>query len=186
MLENDAVFEAGRPVILSAGKTADFSTEIESFRQQHGRCIAKFRGVDSIVEAERWIGSEIRILAETLPAPGEGSFYTFQLKGCQVFAMDGEYIGIVTDVLDCGGNEILKYRYVIEFQNHQFGIDVFSGRHEGLILAEVEGESELTLRQLSPPAFVGRDVTDDPFFTGGALATVSEADLSARLAEEAG
>ena len=85
-----------------------------------------------------------------------------------------------------GGNEILKYRYVIEFQKHQFGIDVFSGRHEGLILAEVEGESELTLRQLSLPAFVGRDVTDDPFFTGGALATVSEADLSARLAEEAG
>ena len=43
-----------------------------------------------------------------LPAPKEGWFYTFQLKGCRVFAADGEYIGTVTDVLDSGGTEILK------------------------------------------------------------------------------
>jgi 16S rRNA processing protein RimM len=40
-------------------------------------------------------------------APGEGSFYTFQLKGCRVF-QDGEYIGTITDVLDLGGSEVLK------------------------------------------------------------------------------
>jgi len=30
------------------------------------------------------------------------------LKGCRVFAVDGEYIGTITDVLDSGGTEILK------------------------------------------------------------------------------
>jgi CYTH domain-containing protein len=85
-----------------------------------------------------------------------------------------------------GGNEILKYRYVIDFQNHQFGIDVFGGRHSGLILSEVEGESELALKQLPLPKFAVRDVTGDRFFTGGALATVSEHDFKKRLAEEAG
>lgn len=85
-----------------------------------------------------------------------------------------------------GGNEILKYRYLVDFQNHQFGIDVFGGRHEGLILAEVEGESEMALRQLAFPTFAVREVTRDPFFTGGALATVSEDDLRRKLAEEAG
>jgi 16S rRNA processing protein RimM len=30
------------------------------------------------------------------------------LKGCRVYAADGEYIGDVTDVLDAGGSEILK------------------------------------------------------------------------------
>ena len=43
-----------------------------------------------------------------MPAPEEGSYYTFQLKGCQVFAADGDYIGTVTDVLGSGGAEILK------------------------------------------------------------------------------
>ena len=85
-----------------------------------------------------------------------------------------------------GGNEILKYRYVIDIQDHQFGVDVFAGRHEGLILAEVEGESEMALKQLELPAFAVRDVTGDRFFTGGALATVTETDLRRRLAEEAG
>ncbi len=108
MLEDDGVFEAGRTVTLSAPTTAARETEIEVFRRQHGRCVIKFRGIDTISEAERYIGSEIKIPADTLPAAQEGSFYTFQLKGCRVFAVDGEYIGTITRVIDSGGTEILE------------------------------------------------------------------------------
>lgn len=83
-------------------------TEIEFFRRQHGRCVIKFRGIDSISEAEKHIGNEIKIAEDELPALEEGTFYTFQLKGCQVFTTGGELIGTVTDVLDAGGTEILK------------------------------------------------------------------------------
>jgi 16S rRNA processing protein RimM len=107
MLEDDAVFETGRKVMLSSAKNAGRETEIEFFRRQHGRCVMKLRGIDSISEAERYIGSEIKILADTLPAAREGSFYTFELKGCRVFA-DDEYIGMITGVLDAGGTQILK------------------------------------------------------------------------------
>lgn len=81
--------------------------EIELFRRQHGRCIVKFRGIDSIAAAQQYVGSEIRIPADTLPALKEGWFYTFELKGCEVFTTDGEFIGTITDVLS-GGTEILK------------------------------------------------------------------------------
>ena len=87
---------------------SQFQTEIEFFRRQHGRCVAKFKGIDSISEAERYIGSEVKIAADELPEPEQGSFYTFQLKGCRVYAVDGEYLGDVTDVLDAGGTEILE------------------------------------------------------------------------------
>ena len=87
---------------------SQFETQIEFFRRQHGRCVAKFKGIDSISEAERYIGSEVKIAADELPEPEPGSFYTFQLKGCRVYAVDGEYLGDVTDVLDAGGTEILK------------------------------------------------------------------------------
>ena len=43
-----------------------------------------------------------------MPAAQEGSYYTFQLKGCRVFAVDGEYIGTITRVIDSGGTEILE------------------------------------------------------------------------------
>jgi 16S rRNA processing protein RimM len=99
-------------VILSADAASHTSagrdTEIEFFRRQHGRCIAKFRGIDSISEAEKHIGNQVLISPESLPAPKEGWFYTFQLKGCQVFTTTGEYIGTVTDVVGVGGTDILK------------------------------------------------------------------------------
>ena len=103
MLEDDAVFEIGRRVIISG-----LETEIETFRRQHGRCVVKFQGIDSISEAEKYIGSEIKISKGALPALERGWFYTFQLKGSSVFTTQGEYIGIVTDVLGAGGSEILK------------------------------------------------------------------------------
>src|SRR5262249_32220538 len=66
------------------------------------------RGIEHISEAEKLVGAELQISARDLPPPREGSFYTFQLKGCRVFTIVGEYIGLVQDVLDLGGAEILK------------------------------------------------------------------------------
>ena len=107
MLEEDAAFESGSAVIVAIGGI-ERETEIEWFRRQHGRCVAKFKGIDDISAAERYIGGEVKIPAGRLPAVQEGWFYTFQLKGCRVYTAQGEYIGDVTDVLGSGGTEILK------------------------------------------------------------------------------
>lgn len=80
---------------------------MEFLRRQHGRVILKFRGLDSIWDAEGLVGCELVIRKSELLAPQDGYFYTFQLKGCSVFDR-GEFIGTVTDVLDNGGVEILK------------------------------------------------------------------------------
>jgi len=108
LLEDDAVFGTGRRVILSGVKIADREAEIDFFRRQHRHCVVKLRGIDGISEAEKYVGAEIKIPVGDLPAPEAGSYYTFQLKGCQVFAADGDYIGTVTGVLGSGGAEILK------------------------------------------------------------------------------
>lgn len=89
-------------------RTTERIAEVEFFRRQHGRCVVKFRDINAVSDAERCIGAEIRIPSAELAPPKEGSFYTFQLKGCEVFAGDGEYIGTVTDVLNLGGTEVLK------------------------------------------------------------------------------
>ena len=113
MLEDDRIFEPGSRLILTS--PAERTVEVEFFRRQHGHCVIKFRGIDTISEAQLYVGSEIRIPASELTAPQEGWFFTFQLKGCSVFAVNGEYLGIVTDVLDLGGAEILK----VDRDNHE-------------------------------------------------------------------
>ena len=106
LLDDDRVFEPGRRVTV-ASAAGEHEAEIEFFRRQHGRCVIKFLGIDTISAAEKWLGAEIRIRAADLSLK-EGWFYTFQLKGCQVFETGGKYIGVVTDVLDLGGSEVLK------------------------------------------------------------------------------
>ena len=94
--------------MLSGARIAEREAEIDYFRRQHGHCVAKFCGIDSIAEAEKYVGADIKMPAGELPAPNQGSYYTSQLRGCEVFTADGEYIGRLSEVLDWGGTQILK------------------------------------------------------------------------------
>jgi 16S rRNA processing protein RimM len=107
ILDDDRVFEPGRAVTVFRGASSEDS-EIEFSRRQHGRLVAKLRGIDSIEQAERLVGAELRIPEEQLPPAEEGLFYTFHLKGCAVSTPDGDHLGEVTDVLDNGGTPLLK------------------------------------------------------------------------------
>lgn len=59
----------------------------------------------------------------------------------------------------CGSRVIEKTRYYLHYQDFLWEIDVFEGRHAGLIVAEIELESEDT--QFPLPAFAGEEVTAD-------------------------
>ncbi len=55
-----------------------------------------------------------------------------------------------------------KDRYVIEYQGAIWEIDVFKGKYEGLVLAEIELRDENQEIQL--PAWIGEEVTNDPAY----------------------
>lgn len=59
---------------------------------------------------------------------------------------------------------LTKRRYLIPLEDTDLTIelDVFSGKYQGLMLAEVEFKTEEEARRFVPPAWFGRDVT----FTG--------------------
>ena len=60
------------------------------------------------------------------------------------------------------GIVLTKKRYLIPYQRYTIELDVFEGTYEGLILAEVEFETEEEAYAFVPPDWFGRDVT----FTG--------------------
>jgi 16S rRNA processing protein RimM len=71
------------------------------------RWVLKLEGVDSIDDAERLRGVELRVGEEDLLALPEGSYYHHQLRGLRVEAPGGEVIGKVEDLLETGGGAVV-------------------------------------------------------------------------------
>lgn len=79
------------------------------------------------------------------------------------------------------GLPLQKRRYSYRHDGHRYSIDVFEGALTGLILCEVESESAESLATIPLPPFALREVTDDPFYTGGHLITRTSVEIQARL-----
>lgn len=63
-----------------------------------------------------------------------------------------------------------KTRYMVEFEGNVFEIDVFEGENEGLIIAEIELESEE--QEFKKPKWLGKEVSDDKrYYNNNLLST---------------
>lgn len=68
----------------------------------------------------------------------------------------------------CISPVVEKVRYTIEYDEHIWEIDEFSGENKGLVIAEIELEA--IDQPFSRPPWVGDDVTDDPKYYNSNLA----------------
>ncbi len=68
----------------------------------------------------------------------------------------------------CSGPIIDKTRHLVPYAGHVWEVDVFHGDNEGLIVAEIELETEDELFEL--PDWAGADVSDDPRYYNVSLA----------------
>jgi 16S rRNA processing protein RimM len=82
--------------------------EVEETWFHNGALIFKFRGIDSISDAELLSGCEVRVpLADRAPLEA-GEFFQSDLIGCEVVERaTGERIGTVVDWDDSGGSGLL-------------------------------------------------------------------------------
>ena len=62
-----------------------------------------------------------------------------------------------------------KHRYLVPFDGHIFEVDEFHGANEGLVIAEVELQSED--ENYEKPDFIGPEVTGDIHFRNSSLLT---------------
>ncbi|HWD99178.1 MAG TPA: ribosome maturation factor RimM [Bryobacteraceae bacterium] len=98
------LFGSADPVA-SMGKNA---LEIERVWEHEGTLIFKFRGIDSISDAEKLRGAEVRIPGSERASADEGEFYHSDLIGCEVRERaTGRRVGKVTGVEEYGGPALL-------------------------------------------------------------------------------
>lgn len=69
------------------------------------------------------------------------------------------------------GKRLSKTRYEIPFGDRVVEIDIYSGKHDGLVVAEVEFDDEESAINFQPPDWLGEDVTGDPRYSNQLLAS---------------
>ena len=82
--------------------------------------IASLEGITDRNEAMALVSSEIAIDRDQLPAAKEGEFYWHDLIKMQVINKQNEMLGVVTELLETGVNDVLvveadKQRYLIPY-----------------------------------------------------------------------
>jgi len=101
-------YETLESVFLSNSSGTPKPFEVESAWFHDGALVLKFRGVDSISEAEELAGAEVLIPASERAALDPGEYFQSDLVGCEVQERGaGEALGRVAAWEDSGGNGLL-------------------------------------------------------------------------------
>jgi 16S rRNA processing protein RimM len=83
--------------------------EVEGIRTISGSLMIKFRGVDTISDAEPLRGMEVRVPRQERVALEAGEFFIDDLVGCEVVERgSGEKLGLVTSFEEGGSSGLLR------------------------------------------------------------------------------
>lgn len=84
--------------------------EIERTWMHGDHLIFKFKGVDTISDAERLAGADVAIPLEERAEVPEGEYYQSDLLGCEVVDKSGRSLGQVSEWQESGGAPLLVVR----------------------------------------------------------------------------
>ena len=138
-----------------------------------------------LIEDNYVIGTRLRLRRITDPAGA----LTYKLVKKYLPTADGEH-AITNLYLTASEYELLaqlpaqplrKRRYVQHFMQWQFAVDVFEAALAGLVLTETDQPSQAALGTVVAPPWAGVEVTEDPRFTGAALAQLSAQEVQRLL-----
>ena len=68
------------------------------------------------------------------------------------------------------GSRLTKTRYDVPWRNRTIEIDIYRGSNDGLVVAEVEFPDEKSCRAFRPPAWLGEEVSGNPYYSNVKLA----------------
>jgi CYTH domain-containing protein len=68
------------------------------------------------------------------------------------------------------GRRLTKIRYDVPWKAHTIEVDIYTGRHDGVVVAEVEFPDEKTCAEFVPPDWLGEEVTGKARYSNVAMA----------------
>ncbi len=81
-------------------------TKIIWCKLQNDRVILKLEGLDTIEEAIKLKGIYIEVPREEAVRLKEGEYFVADIIGCSVQDEEGEYLGVISEVISTGSNDV--------------------------------------------------------------------------------
>lgn len=101
----EAIFDYSPWSLNLGGKTQ--LVNITDWRKHNNGLIAKIAGINDRDQAQALVNHEIQVDADKLPELPSGDYYWKDLIGMQVITNSGYDLGVVTDLMETGANDVL-------------------------------------------------------------------------------
>ena len=106
---DSTILAPGRTIVLRRGGEQQ-QRRIVTVRPHKHLQLLTLEGCDSMNAAEELIGYEVCIEENELPPAGPDEVYHYQLLGMTVVTTDGTEVGVVTEVIPIGSNDVCVVR----------------------------------------------------------------------------
>lgn len=115
---------------------------IQSIREHQGALLIKFKDIDTMNDAELLRDYELFVDRESVHRLAKNEYYFFDLKDCDVYLKEGQYVGKVIRVEDFPAQAVLRIKTegkdaLVPFIS-QFIVDV-DIREKKIVIDPIEG-----------------------------------------------
>jgi 16S rRNA processing protein RimM len=100
---------AGRRVVLRRGDQTQ-ERRVVTCRPHKHQLLLTLESCESMSEAEALVGCELCVRESDLPAPAPHEIYCYQLIGMTVVTAAGDELGVVSEVIQTGSNDVCVVR----------------------------------------------------------------------------
>jgi 16S rRNA processing protein RimM len=98
-------FKELKQVYLDTGKDS-ILLEIEGVKFFKQMVILKFKGIDNINDIEKYRGKDLLISRDNAVKLEEGEYFIYDLINSEVVTDEGEPLGILTEIMTTGANDV--------------------------------------------------------------------------------
>ncbi|WP_172252771.1 ribosome maturation factor RimM [Saccharibacillus deserti] len=100
-------FAQGKQLLLiSPEDGAMLKVKIVGSREQKNVYVVKLDGYDNINQVEKYKGWDVKVPKDEAVEAEENAYYFHEIMGCKVLNETGEELGLITDILTPGANDV--------------------------------------------------------------------------------
>lgn len=99
-------FETLKDVVLLTQRKEQLPLTVEGVKFFKQFAILKFKGIDDINDIQKYKGCDLMVSRENAQPLAENEYYIGDLIGMKVESDDGKSLGILSDVLQTGANDV--------------------------------------------------------------------------------